>query len=195
MGTPDFARTILERLVADGHDVCGVFTQPDKPRNRNKVTPSPVKEYALSQNIPVFQPVTMRDGTDIAQEVADVIMAPSLEYLLVALDLGEATMKRIRSNVGISVGLNSAFLAGGLTGILMPAVSALLHNATTIGVCLNAMRPELGHYDGETRYADELRKDVADMFNRLGGVIRGVDSEAAGAPRVAVTALEATGVA
>lgn len=139
--------------------------------------------------------VTMRDGTDIAQEVADVIMAPSLEYLLVALDLGEATMKRIRSNVGISVGLNSAFLAGGLTGILMPAVSALFHNATTIGVCLNAMRPELGHYDGETRYADELRKDVADMFNRLGGVIRGVDSEAAGAPRVAVTALEATGVA
>ena len=63
MGTPDFARTILERLVADGHDVCGVFTQPDKPRNRNKVTPCPVKEYALSQNIPVFQPVTMRDGT------------------------------------------------------------------------------------------------------------------------------------
>ena len=63
MGTPDFARTILERLVADGHEVCGVFTQPDKPRNRNKVTPSPVKEYALSQNIPVFQPVTMRDGT------------------------------------------------------------------------------------------------------------------------------------
>lgn len=43
--------------------MCGVFTQPDKPRNRNKVTPSPVKEYALSQNIPVFQPVTMRDGT------------------------------------------------------------------------------------------------------------------------------------
>ena len=63
MGTPDFARTILERLVTDGHEICGVFTQPDKPRNRNKVTPSPVKEYALMQNLPVFQPVTMRDGT------------------------------------------------------------------------------------------------------------------------------------
>lgn len=139
--------------------------------------------------------VTMRDGTDIAQEVADVIMAPSLKYLLVALDMGEATMRRIRQNVCISVGLNSAFLAGGLTGILMPAVSALLHNATTIGVCLNAMRPELGHYDGETRYAAELQKDVADMFNRLGGVIRGNDAPTAGAPRVAVTALEAAGVA
>lgn len=139
--------------------------------------------------------VTMRDGTDIAQEVADVIMAPSLQYLLVALDLGEATMRRIRQNVALSVGLNSAFLAGGLTGLLMPAVSALLHNATTIGVCLNAMRPELGHYDGETRYAQELQKDVADMFNRLGAVIRGADAQAAGAPRVAVTALEAAGVA
>ena len=139
--------------------------------------------------------VTMRDGTDIAQEVADVIMAPSLEYLLVALDLSEATMKRIRQNVALSVGLNSAFLAGGLTGLLMPAVSALLHNATTIGVCLNAMRPELGHYEGETHYAEELQKDVADMFNRLGAVIRGGDAHAAGAPRVAVTALEAAGVA
>lgn len=66
MGTPDFARTILERLVEDGHEVVGVFTQPDKPRNRNKVTPSPVKEYALTQNLPVFQPVTMRDGTALA---------------------------------------------------------------------------------------------------------------------------------
>ena len=75
MGTPDFARTILERLVADGHEVCGVFTQPDKPRNRNKVTPSPVKEYALTQNIPVFQPVTMRDGTALEDLKA---LAPDL---------------------------------------------------------------------------------------------------------------------
>ena len=75
MGTPDFARSILERLVADGHEVCGVFTQPDKPRNRNKVTPSPVKEYALTQNIPVFQPTAMRDGTALAYLKA---LAPDL---------------------------------------------------------------------------------------------------------------------
>ena len=75
MGTPDFARTILERLVTDGHEICGVFTQPDKPRNRNKVTPSPVKEYALTQNLPVFQPVTMRDGTALEDLKA---LAPDL---------------------------------------------------------------------------------------------------------------------
>lgn len=62
MGTPDFAVVSLRRLVEDGHEICGVFTQPDKPRNRNKVTFSPVKEYALSQGITVYQPLKMRDG-------------------------------------------------------------------------------------------------------------------------------------
>ena len=63
MGTPDFAAVSLKRLVEDGHEICGVFTQPDKPRNRNKVTFSPVKEYALSHGMAVYQPVKMRDGT------------------------------------------------------------------------------------------------------------------------------------
>ena len=66
MGTPEFAVESLRRLLADGHEVCGVFTQPDKPRNRNKVTFSPVKEYALSQNLPVYQPVSVRDGEAMA---------------------------------------------------------------------------------------------------------------------------------
>ena len=64
MGTPDFAVASLRRLVEDGHEICGVFTQPDKPKNRGmKMTFSPVKEYALTQNLPVYQPVTMKDGT------------------------------------------------------------------------------------------------------------------------------------
>lgn len=63
MGTPDFAVASLKRLVEDGHDVCGVFTQPDKPKNRgHKMAFSPVKEYALTVGIPVYQPVKLRDG-------------------------------------------------------------------------------------------------------------------------------------
>ena len=63
MGTPDFAVASLKRLVEDGHEICGVFTQPDKPKNRgHKLTPSPVKEYALSQGLEVYQPLKMRDG-------------------------------------------------------------------------------------------------------------------------------------
>ena len=64
MGTPEFAVASLRRLVEDGHEVCGVFTQPDKPKNRgHKLVPTPVKEYALTQNIPVYQPEKLRDGT------------------------------------------------------------------------------------------------------------------------------------
>lgn len=63
MGTPDFAVSSLRRLVEDGHELCGVFTQPDKPKNRgHKLMFSPVKEYALTQNIPVYQPLKARDG-------------------------------------------------------------------------------------------------------------------------------------
>ena len=67
MGTPEFAVEQLRRLVEDGHDICGVFTQPDKPKNRGmKMTFSPVKEYALSQGLDVYQPTKMRDGTALA---------------------------------------------------------------------------------------------------------------------------------
>lgn len=63
MGTPDFAVASLRRLVEDGHEICGVFTQPDKPKNRGmKLIPSPVKEYALMQNLTVYQPLKARDG-------------------------------------------------------------------------------------------------------------------------------------
>lgn len=68
MGTPDFAVPSLERLVSDGHELCGVFTQPDKPKNRGmKLTPSPVKETALAHDIPVFQPDTLKTGEALEQ--------------------------------------------------------------------------------------------------------------------------------
>ncbi|MDD5931825.1 MAG: methionyl-tRNA formyltransferase [Oscillospiraceae bacterium] len=63
MGTPDFAVASLKRLVEDGHEICGVFTQPDKPKNRgHKLAFSPVKEYAITKNLAVYQPLKMRDG-------------------------------------------------------------------------------------------------------------------------------------
>lgn len=70
MGTPEFAVPCLDRLIKDGHDVVGVFTQPDKPKGRgHKMQFPPVKEKAVENNIPVFQPTKMRDGT--AYEIID----------------------------------------------------------------------------------------------------------------------------
>lgn len=64
MGTPDFASASLEKLLAEGFDVVGVFTQPDKPKGRGmEMAFSPVKELALAHGLPVYQPVKMRDGT------------------------------------------------------------------------------------------------------------------------------------
>ena len=63
MGTPDFAKTNLETLALRGYDVCCAVTQQDKPQGRKMVlTPPPVKEYALSKDIPVLQPITLKDG-------------------------------------------------------------------------------------------------------------------------------------
>jgi methionyl-tRNA formyltransferase len=63
MGTPEFSVPCLARLLTDGHDVAGVFTQPDKPKGRGKqLAPPPVKVFALEHDVPVFQPRTMRDG-------------------------------------------------------------------------------------------------------------------------------------
>lgn len=60
MGTPAFAVASLRRLVEDGHEIVGVFTQPDKPGNRKKMTVPPVKDYALSAGLRVCQPESMR---------------------------------------------------------------------------------------------------------------------------------------
>jgi len=69
MGTPDFAVESLRALVEGGYNVVGVITMPDKPvgRHGSVLQPSPVKEYALSQNLPVLQPEKLKDEAFIAE--------------------------------------------------------------------------------------------------------------------------------
>jgi cation-transporting P-type ATPase C len=85
--------------------------------------------------------ISLRDGADLAQEVANVVLLHSqLESLVQARRLAKATLRRIQTNFVATMSLNSAFLAGGLAGLLTPAASALLHNASTVGISLLAMR-------------------------------------------------------
>lgn len=66
MGTPDIAATCLKKIIADGFQVVGVYTQPDRPKNRGmKLAFSPVKEVALAAGIPVYQPENFREDADV----------------------------------------------------------------------------------------------------------------------------------
>ncbi len=62
MGTPAFAVAVLATLVDAGHDVVGVYSQPDRPAGRGRrTTPTPVKAYALDKGLEVFQPASLRE--------------------------------------------------------------------------------------------------------------------------------------
>lgn len=70
MGTPDFARASLEKLFDEGHNILGVFTNEDKPKGRGmKLTISPVKEFAISKDIPVYQPKTLKKNTEMIETI------------------------------------------------------------------------------------------------------------------------------
>lgn len=90
MGTPEFAVPSLKALVDAGHQVCGVFTQPDKPKNRGmKLQAPPVKLLALELGIPVYQPVKLRDGEALAilKELAPELIVVAAYGKLLPLDI------------------------------------------------------------------------------------------------------------
>ena len=77
MGTPDFAEESLRALLEAGEDVTAVFTQPDKPRGRGmRESFSPVKALAAERGIPVYQPVTFKDGaaTELLRTLAPELL-------------------------------------------------------------------------------------------------------------------------
>ena len=83
MGTPDFAVPCLKSLIDSGENVQAVFTQPDKPKGRGyKLTPPPVKELALKNNIPVYQPTSLKNGDD-ANETIKILNELSPDLIIV----------------------------------------------------------------------------------------------------------------
>jgi len=80
-GTPEFATPALRALIGEGFDVCGVVTQPDRPvgRSRSTVQPSPVKQIAVDEGIPVLQPERPR-GEEFLAELAR--MQPDLSVVV-----------------------------------------------------------------------------------------------------------------
>ena len=85
-GTPDFAAESLKALVKTEHDICAVYTQPDRPSGRGrKLTPGPVKQLALEHNIPVEQPLNFKTDDSLvtlAAYQADLMIVVAYGLLL-----------------------------------------------------------------------------------------------------------------
>ncbi len=94
MGTPDFSVPCLEALIKSENEVVGVFTQPDKPKGRGyELTPPPVKVCAVENDIPVFQPKSMRDG-----EALGIINSLNAD-LIIVVAFGKILPKEILESV------------------------------------------------------------------------------------------------
>ena len=166
MGTPQFAVPSLRALVEAGHDLCGVFTQPDKPKNRGmKLQPTPVKEFAIAHDIPVFQPTKLRDGTALAQ-----IQALEPELIVVAA-YGRILPKDILESAPKGcINVHSSLLPK-YRGAA-PINWAILNGERETGVTIMYMAEELDAGDiidavsteiGERENAEELTARLAEL--------------------------------
>ena len=86
--------------------------------------------------------IAMGQGTAVAKEVADITLSDGdLSSIVKLVKLSRELTKRLNRSFGQVVGLNSAFMAAGITGLVTPQTSSLLHNGTTIALSLSASRP------------------------------------------------------
>lgn len=92
MGTPDIAAKCLEQLVNDGHEVVGAVTRQDKPKGRgHKLVPTEVKAYAITKDIPVYQPESLKDG--VLQPVLDELKPDIIAVVAYGRILPEYVLK------------------------------------------------------------------------------------------------------
>lgn len=163
MGTPDFAVAVLRRLVEDSWEVAAVYTQPDKPKNRGmKLVPTPVKEYAVTQNIPVYQPESCRDEAVLAQLrnlEPDVIVVAAYGKLLpqALLDIPKKAIINVHSS-----------LLPQYRGAA-PINWAVLNGDKETGVTIQYMAAELDAGDIllAKRTAIDPQEDAAQLYGRL----------------------------
>lgn len=174
MGTPEFAVATLRQIVEDGWEVVAAYTQPDKPKNRGmKLIPTPVKEYAMSVGIPVYQPQSCRDEETLAQIRSlepDVILVAAYGKLLpqALLDIPKVAILNVHSS-----------LLPQYRGAA-PINWAVLNGDAETGVTIQYMAAELDAGDilltERTAIADD--EDAGQLYNRLAALGGKAASEA-----------------
>lgn len=171
MGTPDFAAVSLEKLVSEGFDVVGVFTQPDKPKGRGmKLAPCETKQVALAHNLPVYQPEKLRDGTALAilQELKpDILVVVAYGKLLPndilelpkfgAINVHGSLLPKYRGSAPIQRAvLNGEKVTGVSTMYLAEEMDA--------GDVIYTAETEIGEYETSAELFDRLAALGADLL-------------------------------
>ena len=168
-GTPEFAQISLQALVESGRTPVAVLTQPDRPAGRGKkMTASPVKQYAESQDIPVLQPTTLRDEAVVAELRAlrpDVFIVAAYGLILPQNVLDIPTRGCLNVHASALPRWRGA----------APIQAAILAGDKTTGISLMAMTAGLDcgpvyHIDevsiGEAETAGELHERLAELGGR-----------------------------
>ena len=174
MGTPDIAATCLKRILADGFDVVGVYTQPDRPKGRGmKMIYSAVKEVALANSLPVFQPENFKADEDVEVLRAlnpDVIAVVAYGRILPqrVLDIPAKGCVNIHASLLPQYRGSAPYQWAVLDGLKETGVSAQ-HMALKMdaGDIIDVEKTEIGENETAGELLDRLAVLGADLLSRV----------------------------
>lgn len=156
-GTPEFAVLPLQNIIDSGFDVVGVITQTDKPQGRKAVlTPSPVKAFALTRNIPILQPVKIRDEVDACRALGGDV--------LVTCAYGQILTQEVLDSFPMGVWNIHAGLLPEYRGA-SPIQSCILNGENETGV--SVMKTELGLDCGDVLMVEKTPISPTETYGEL----------------------------
>jgi methionyl-tRNA formyltransferase len=158
-GTPDFAATSLAALLTAEHEICAVYSQPDRPAGRGrKLTASPVKQLALQHKIPVEQPLNFKEETDrekLASYRADLMIVVAYGLLLPQIVLDTPRLGCINVHASLLPRWRGA----------APIQRAILAGDNKTGICI--MQMEAGLDTGPVLQRAEIPIEATDTGEQL----------------------------
>lgn len=163
MGTPDFAVPVLTNLISAGHNVLGVFSQPDKPKGRHyTLTPPPVKVCAEAHGIPVYQPESLKNGEALpilSKLCPDVIVVAAYGQILKTDVLDFPKHGCLNVHASLLPKYRGA----------APIQRAIIDGEKKTGVCIMQMGPGLDSGDVISRREVEILENETggELFDRL----------------------------
>lgn len=178
MGTPDFAVPCLQKLIDNKYDIAAVFTQPDKKVGRKQqLTPPPVKVLAQGNNIPVYQPASLKKG-DAAEIIANI--NPDIIIVVAYGKILPTTVLSIPKHGCINV---HASLLPKYRGAA-PIQWAVLNGDSETGVCIMQMDEGLdtGDIISEVKTDIDINETSEQLFDRLSAI--GADALVDALPKI-----------